>query len=195
MTILAILIGLFGLFLCLVSIPVDLKLKFDSVESPRFRWRIGWLFNLIELDFPPGKRLPEKRKKRVKRGKKHRRAHQFLRFCSRPLLLQVLDLIREIHRAAHLKQLHADIRAGLGEPADTGVLFGAVSVMFPFWGMPNTIRMRWEPDFGEEPTLEGTLEGQLRLRPIGLMPAVVSFVFSKPVLLTIRRELRLWNRV
>ncbi|MEJ2111239.1 MAG: DUF2953 domain-containing protein, partial [Acidobacteriota bacterium] len=113
---------------------------------------------------------------------------------SRPLLLRFLDFTRKTCRTVHLKQLHADIRAGLGEPADTGILFGAFSALFPFLGLSDVIKMQWEPDFGQEPVLEGTSEGLVRLRPIEMAPAVIGFVFSKPVLKTMMRGMQLWSR-
>jgi hypothetical protein len=54
--------------------------------------------------------------------------------------------------------------------------------------------MQWEPDFGQEPVLEGTSEGLVRLRPIEMAPAVIGFVFSKPVLKTMMRGMQLWSR-
>lgn len=194
MTVFAILAGLFGLFLFLIAVPIELKFQFDSLNSPRFRMRIGWLFSLVELDLPHRKQSSKQSRKRVKPKRKRTGYRVFLKLLSRPLLLRFLDFIRKTCRAVHLKQLRADIRAGLGEPADTGILFGAVSALFPFRGMTEVVRMQWEPDFGQEPVIEGTSEGTIRLRPIEMAPAVIGFVFSKPVLKTMIRGMRLWTR-
>lgn len=190
-----VLAGLLGLFVCLFSVPINLRFSFDSTVSPRFHLQIGWLFNAVRFGLPAEGKSRKKREKRIKKKRKPVEMRAFLELISRPLIFRFFDLARKIRRAVHLNHLHADIRAGLGDPADTGILFGAVSSISPFCRMPGGIRMHWEPDFGEEPVLEGASEGMVRLRPIALAPAVFGFLFSKPVRQGLRRGFRLWNRM
>jgi hypothetical protein len=195
LAVLFLLAGLLGLFLLLAWVPIDLEFRFDSLGSPRFRWRIGWFFSLVGLDFPTGKRPGGKAKRHVKKKKRGRSIGKasFLRLLSKPLLFRFLGLIGKLRHAIHFRRLRADIRAGLGEPADTGMLFGAFSALIPFIAAPDAVRVRWEPDYGDEPVLEGTSEGLVRLRPIEVVAAVVRFFFSRPVLQTVKRGWQLWS--
>jgi len=189
-----ILMGLFGFFLFLASIPIDLKFQFDSFQSPRFRCRIGWFFSLIELNLPAERRFPGKKKKRRKTERKSIGGFSFFRLLSRPLLIRSMDFTWKIRRTIHWTRLRGDIKAGLGEPADTGILFGYFSAVLPLFDGSDERRLRWEPDFGDEPLLEGTSEGVARLRPIEIIPVVLAFIFSKPVLQAMRRGLRQWRK-
>lgn len=195
MVVFIVLAGLFGLFVCLFSVPINLSFRFDSDDSPPFHMQIGWLFIAIQLGLPAKRKSLKKREPRKKKKKKPAVARAFLELLSGPLILRFLDLIRKICRAIHLRYLRADLRAGLGEPADTGMLFGAFHSLFPFRRMLDRVHMQWEPDFGDEPVLEGAGEGMVRLRPIALMPAVLGFFVSKQVRQVFWRGFKIWNRM
>ena len=197
MTVFITLAGLSFLCFCLASIPIDFEFRFDSCRHPRFQCRIGWLFSLVKVDLPSGKRPEAPGKKRVKRKEKWKRFGKvsFLKLLSKALFLRCLRLAKQVLRAFHFKQFRVDIKAGLGEPADTGMLYGLLSAGAAFIELSDARRVRWTPDFGNEPVLEGTSDGVIRFRPIVALPAFAGFFFSRPVLRALRQGIGIWKSV
>lgn len=191
LTVLAILAILTGLFALLAAMPVDLDFQYDSLRKPRFRCRVKWLFCFVNI------RLPAKKRRRVKR-KKDKKKEKFrkvslYRILSKALFSQCLDLVKKIWQSIHCIRFKAEIKAGLGEPADTGELFGAYSAAIPFSGMSDDLQVLWTPDFGQEPVLEGKSEGLIRCRPITVITAAAGFAFSRPVLKAVKRGFSQWR--
>ena len=143
--------------------------------------RLAWLFGLVS------KEIAKKEKKAVE-GKREpgegrvgaRTILEILR--TKGLLGQIKRLLIGIFRIPRIKAFLADFRVGLGDPADTGLLFALIGPVAFFLGssFPNQIKVR--PSFSDEAVLEGSLYGVLRLRPIQLVPPLLRFVFSLPTI-------------
>ncbi|MEJ2636702.1 MAG: DUF2953 domain-containing protein [Calditrichia bacterium] len=197
----AILAILFGLLLLLLSIPVDFIFQFDSRQSPALHFQIGWLFSLARFKIGKKKKIKPKRKnpdkkKAKKRGrKKGASKFRFLGLITEALLRRVFRLLLDIFRAIHFRKVGADIRAGLGEPADTGMIFGLTSPVFLL--LPNSVQsqIRLSPDFGDEAVFAGDASGSIRLWPIEIIFIALKFIFSRPVLRTIKNFIILkWKK-
>ncbi len=184
----AILAILLGLFFVLISIPVDFIFRFDSFRSPSFRFQMGWFFSLVKIKIGEKKKKPPKPKKpkKKKAKKKGKSKIQFARLITRSLLFRVLRLVRDVLGSFNLMHIDADLEAGLGEPADTGMVFGAVWPLLAL--MPVSLRqqIRLSPNFGTEPVLAGTANGDIRIWPILIIFVILRFIFSGPVLRTIK---------
>jgi len=186
----AILAILLGLFFVLISIPVDFIFRFDSFRSPSFRFQMGWFFSLVKIKIGEKKKKPPKpkkpKKKKAKKKKKGKSNIQLARLITRSLLFRVLRLVRDVLGSFNLMHIDADLEAGLGEPADTGMVFGAVWPLLAL--MPVSLRqqIRLSPNFGTEPVLAGTANGDIRIRPILIIFVILRFIFSGPVLRTIK---------
>ncbi len=197
----AILAILFGLLLLLLSIPVDFIFQFDSRQSPALHFQIGWLFSLARFKIgkkkkkKPKRKKPDKKKAKKRGRKKGGSKFRFLGLITEALLRRVLRLVMDIFRAIHFRKVGADLRAGLGEPADTGMIFGLASPAFLL--LPNSIQsqIRLSPDFGDEAVFAGDAFGSIRLWPIEIIFIVLKFIFSRPVLRTIKNFIVLkWKR-
>jgi hypothetical protein len=186
MPVLAVLAGFAGLLLFMLSIPVDFQCRFASRQEPPLRCRIDWFFSLIKLKLPSAM---AKKKPPAKKEKKIPRVH-LVRFINRPLIYRFFGLVKGVFRSFSFRRLHVDINAGLGEPADTGLLFGAFSAVLPFITTSNEKSLRWTPDFSDEAVLKGDAAVIVRFRPIRIVPALLAFVFSKPFLQTVWKGLR-----
>jgi len=181
----AILASLFSLFILLISVPVDFTFHFNSSGSPSFRFQIRWLFSLVKVDIGDrGKKKPQRTKRPMK--KKVSSKPQFAKFVTRPLILRFLQFASDLFHAFHFKQIDADLRAGLGEPAGTGMLWGSISAALPFLATSYREQIRIVPDFGYEPVLEGSSTVILRFSPIKIVSMILTFVFSKPVMKSIK---------
>jgi hypothetical protein len=73
------------------------------------------------------------------------------------------------------------MKLGLGDPADTGILFGVITPLFIFTGSSQTIKINIQPDFERE-NLEGHAGGALRVYPVRFIKPVILFVFSMTTL-------------
>ena len=160
------------LFIVLVlSIPVDMALDLEATERAGSKMRVGWLFGLFWKDIR-GRR----RKKPRKKGKREMRPIlSMLRV--RGLPEGILKLARRILGRFKVGQMDVDIRLGLDDPADTGMMY---SVLWPLLVPVNPfgpVNFRLEPAF-DEPTFEASLHGRARVYPIQMVGPVLRFVFS-----------------
>ena len=85
-----------------------------------------------------------------------------------------------------IRELAVSIKLGLGDPADTALVFALIGSTIPFLSLPSQYQVRVQPSFSDEPVFDGYLHGVLRLRPIGLAWPLLRFVFSLAVLRVVK---------
>ena len=176
--VIAILAGLAGLIIVALCIPLDTTFHIDVYGRPKFRMRVAWLFGLVSKEVKGGKEVkegklkekekPAKVKPKKKRGRKFRTILQILR--TKGLLKQLKDLVKDIIRQFNLRELVADFKLGLDDPADTGLLFAIIGPATLLLNSSTTCKVRVQPAFGGEAAFEGFSYGNVRLRPIQLIP-------------------------
>ncbi|MFH1382084.1 MAG: DUF2953 domain-containing protein [Chloroflexota bacterium] len=187
MWIIAILAGLAGLIIFGLSIPVGLELNLDLDGRPSFKMKLAWFFGLVRQEIKKSEKKPEDRE-RVAKGKRKsqrkgpgiRTALEILRV--RGLLKQIKILLKSILRLPKIRDIEGDLRVGLGDPADTGQLFAFIGPIMPFLASTFLNKVKVQPSFAAEALLEGSVRGAMILRPIQLIPPLLRFVFSLPVL-------------
>ena len=173
------------------SVPLDVVLRVDVYGRPKFRMRLAWLFGLVSKEITKREKKPEYRKEADKGKRKPRKrwlgAKTILEILrARGLLRQIKILLKGILRLPKIKDLEADLKVGLGDPADTGLLFTLIGPTTSFLGssFPNKIKV--QPSFADEAILEGSLHGALRLRPVQFIPPLLRFVFSLPTIRVVK---------
>ena len=190
MWVIATLAGLAGLIILLLCIPLDAAFNLDTSEKPRFRLRLVWLFGLISKEVKKREKKPEEKKKPTKEKRKKKRRIGFrtiLRILrTKGLLRQIKDLVRGVLGQFKIKELAVNLKLGLDNPADTGLLFALIGSTTPFLSLPSKYQIRVQPLFSEEAVFEGYLHGVLRLWPIKLVGPLLRFVFSLAVLRVIK---------
>lgn len=183
-------IALFGslvvLAVFLLWVPLDFTLKASIREKSELKLKFSWLFGLVKSELPRARKEPAPDKKAPGPKKKRKRIFDpcFLFKIARTkgLTKNFLRLVKDVFRCLRFRELAADFRVGLGDPADTGMLFTVVGPAVALAGPYVFSRVNIEPCFEEEPLLEGYSYGSVRLRPIRLIPPVIRFVFSRPAL-------------
>jgi len=157
--------------------------RLDVDERPRFRMRLVWLFGLVSKEITKAKKKPEE-ERRVTEGKRKPRkrkikARTILKVLrTRCLLRQLKRLLKDILRRLKIRDLTADITVGLGDPADTGLLFAVMGPATFFLGSSRIHEIRVRPSFEDEAVFEGYLSGAVRLLPIQLVIPSLRFTFS-----------------
>ena len=173
--------NLAGLFVLLLSVPIDLSFSLKTDERFRSRVRIGWLFGLVGKDLGGGENAnePKDEEKPKKQGRRSKRSPRpFLAAIrTRGFPGQSLRFARRMLRAIRVRELNLGLQIGLGDPAETGQLLGLVSPVTACVGAIPGVQMSVEPDFYEE-TFRSYCNGSVRIYPIRMVPPMVLFALS-----------------
>lgn len=174
----AVIIGsLITVFILIISIPVDIKIDWNSRQKPQGRFVVGWLFGIVGKRITGQKPRPKDKKRLSLTERLHRIQHFLEIIWTRGLLKQILHLIRDIFRQLYLKYCNVDIKIGLGDPSETGLLFVIVYSIMPF-SSRLTHHVNLQPEFNGEAIFEGQLHIIIRFLPIKLIVPITKFVFS-----------------
>jgi hypothetical protein len=175
-------------------------LHMDMYGRPKFRMRLVWLFGLVSKEIRRGRKKPEE-PERVTEKKQKRRAgrigartiFQILR--TKGLLRQFTRLLKEIFGRIKIRDVAADFTVGLGDPADTGLLFAIIGPITFFLTPSFAQRIRVQPSFEDETVFQGYLGGTMRLQPIQLVPPFLRFTFSLATMRAVKTlVLTKWKR-
>ena len=190
MWIIATLGSLAGLIILVLCVPLDATLNVDSSGKPKFRARLEWLFGLLSKELGREKKKPEEKKVVTGEKRKKKRRMGFGTILNilrtKGLLRQIKNLVRDVLGQLKIRELAVNLRLGLDNPADTGLLFALIGATTPFLSLPSQHRIRVQPSFYDEAIFEGHLRGVLRLRPIKLVRPLLRFVFSLAVLRVVK---------
>jgi hypothetical protein len=186
---------LITLFLC---IPLDLFFRANIEVRPKFSLRLIWLFGLVTGELRPTRRKPEE--KGVEYEGKPGDWLQRLRVTfeilqTKGLLKQLRNFLKRIIRQIKVRDLTANLKVGLDNPADTGLLFAfiaPVNLVINYF-LPHPIKI--EPSFTGESFITGYLYGAVRLWPIQLAASLIGLAVSLPTLRAAKKlVLYKWKR-
>ncbi len=165
------------LFILLVfSIPGDMAFDVGGPGAARSRMRVGWLFGLLGKDFGWRRKKPKQRAS--KRKKKERSARLFLSLLvTKGVARGLLKLSRGILSGLRVRHLDAHLRIGLDDPADTAMLYSALWPVLVPLTCNSPAKVRIELSF-EEPALDLTARGRIRVFPIQMVWYVLLFALS-----------------
>ena len=183
----ATLAALLAALMAMLAVPVVLVIDARRVDALEARWRVRWLFGLVDIRSsrarskpaePPHpdapKRAPTSRKQR---GRGRRIAVAVLR--TRGLLHQVGRLLAAALRQVTLERFHLEMMFGFENPADTGFVYGCLSpvlVMAEVRGLDVQCR----PMF-LEPGVRGVFQATIRVRPLRVVMGTIVALLSPPV--------------
>ncbi len=188
-----IILGLVVLGIAVLAVPIDVGARFEYYGRPSFTSRIGWLFGLVRFTIAPGKKRPKKEKKPRPERKKRTVGPGFRAILdillTRGLFRQVFLLGKRSLKQLRWRDFRADVRVGLDDPADSGMLFAYLGPVLPF--LPRSIAVRPQT---RAAVLEGYVRGGLRIIPLLYVVIFLRFLFSLPVLRALGKTARLWWR-
>ena len=192
--------SLAAVIILILCIPFNAVLHIGVYGRPKFQVRLVWLFGLVSKEVTKGKKRPEEEKgvtegkrKPGKRKIKARTIFQILR--TKGLLKQLKRLLQDILKQLKIRDLKANLRIGLDDPADTGLLWALIGPATFFLGSSRVHEIRVQPSFEDEAVFEGYLHGAVRLVPIQLAIPFLRFVFSLAAIRTAKTlVLAKWKR-
>jgi hypothetical protein len=174
---------LFTLFLC---IPLDLVCRANTEEKPIFSLRLIWFFGLFTTELRQPRQKPEEKKiieyERRLGDWLHGLRITYEILQTKGLLKQLRSFIKRTIRQIKVRELAANLKIGLDNPADTGVLFAFIAPLnlAISYFLPNPIKIG--PSFTGESFITGYLYGAVRLWPIQLAASLMALAFSLPAL-------------
>jgi hypothetical protein len=195
-TVLASLAVLITLLLC---VPLDLVFRTNIDGRPKFSMRLVWLFGLVSHELRRGKKKPEG-KTTIEQKQKGRDWIWGIRVTfevlrTKGLVRRFVSLAKRIRRNIKIKELVANFKVGLDNPADTGLLFAFMAPVNLILSHFSPHQISIEPLFTGETIIEGHLYGALKLRPIQLAAPLMGFAFSLPTLRAVKKlVLSKWRR-
>jgi hypothetical protein len=189
--ILATVLGVFVFFILLLSIPVHLAFHVYRDEAFHSRVRVGWMFNLVGKDV---KRKKKTEKEKPKGRKRKRRIKPFVAMIrSTGFLRRLLRFVRDIFRISHVRDFEIDLRIGLNDPAETGMLFAAIAPALVQFRTFTPFDIQILPDF-EQAVLQGYVKSDLRIFPIQFIFTGMLFVLSPATIRALLSMVLAWRR-
>jgi len=179
--VLASLVVLIILSLC---IPLDLVFRASTEGRPKFSIRLIWLFGLVTRELkqtskkPAEKRVIEHERKPADWTQRLRVTFEILQ--TKGLLKQLRSFIIRTIRQIKVRELVANLKVDLENPADTGLLFAVIAPanLLVSYLLPYPIKI--EPSFTGESFITGHLHGEIRLWPIQFAACLTVLAFSLP---------------
>jgi hypothetical protein len=170
--------------LLLLSIPIEMAVNLQTPAAAKIRVRLIWLFGLVEIRLSRPKPKPGKDAR--KQTKKLREGASvdpriFLALRTQGLPAAAGRLMRRLLAAISMRDCALNVRFGLDDPADTGIVLGAAAPAMSLLGAWSGNRFSAEADFNEE-ILEVNGQMTIRIYPIRIVGASAMFLLSPPVL-------------
>jgi hypothetical protein len=164
-----------------LCVPLDMVLRADVYGKPKVRLRFSWLFGLVSKEITGEKEKPVEKRRAAKGRKKRwwgdtRIIFRILR--TKGVLRRLKELRKDLFSCLNFRNLVADFKIGLGDPADTGLLFAFLGPATVFLGSSHQHQIRLEPSFSDDAIFQGYSHGTVRVRPIRLVPPFLKFAFS-----------------
>ena len=161
------------IILAVLLIPIDITL--DTNGEGRATTRVGWLFGLVSKEIRPGKRKERKKKPEKKRKGDIKTFLPILRIEG--LVSRIIKLGRQIVGCFRVRELDADLKVGLDDPVDTGIMYGLLHAVLIPSNSPGPTRLRIEPVY-DRPIFEINMRGTIRVILIQIVSYLLCFVFS-----------------
>ena len=174
---------LFMLLLGLLAVPLSLSYSINrDLKQLQGNARIRWLFGLVNFQthFPVASSaaIDDRHKPKNKTETKKSNNNNFVSlFKHKQFRKHSIQFIKKLLRACHARNLFLKLRIGLGDPADTGMLW---SIMGPISGMLKNlqgININIQPEFMDE-TLAIESHGNFRFIPLQFIALLSAFLLS-----------------
>ena len=165
-----------------LCIPLDTVFYVDVYGRPKFQIKLAWFFGLVNKEITTGKKKPGKEKQAAEGKRKTNIKTVFQILRTRGLLKQLKRLLKDIFKGLKISDLRVNLRIGLDDPADTGLLFALIGPAIFFLGSSRFHEIKVEPSFEDRVVFEGNLSGALRFIPIRMTMHLLRFTFSTPAI-------------
>ena len=182
--------GVFLLVVLLLAVPVTVEFAVSGTPSAQKTFHVKWAFGLLTIRNPgyrsakPAGTLDKKPTTRKKpANKKWGRKGSGVAVAlvrRRESRRRIIQFIGDLWSALQKRDVRLHLRAGLGDPADTGLLWAVVGPVAGFLASLPHSAIRIEPDFFD-PVFELNSSGRIRFIPLQLVYLVIALLLSPPI--------------
>ena len=175
--------GILLALVALLAVPVDVAIRLEGIEPFEGRLGVRWLFGLVRVRL----RVPRTRKPRARATSEPRRRAAWKARVGPGRLLAVARqpafrdrarrLVAGLVRAVRPRGLWLRVRLGLGDPADTGMLWAIVGPLEAVARGWRGADVRIDPEFLDA-VLELRARGRVRLIPLQVLALGLRFALS-----------------
>lgn len=164
-TLLIVLLVLFGITLWLLSVPLECDIQLETIARQKFRVQFAWMYGIIKysptgnVQRRTGKSATKVKKNKKKKTSSHQRntgdSKKGSRFIggmlkSEGFIKRVVILIKDCFHVIEFRDSRLFCRFGLNNPADTGQCMGIIGPIFSLLQQGPLPDTRFEPDFEQE---------------------------------------------
>jgi len=173
-----------SLIVILLALPVTLTYRCSWKHTLSVYLRLNWAFGLVRADVSPDLENPETGQRAASARKagwwgrsegSKRNVMAAIRQAS--FRRRLLRFVSDLWSAIHKQDVRLWIRAGLGDPADTGRLWAVLGPLSGMFSRPGDISIAIEPDFLDA-TLEVDSSGTVRVVPLQIMAIALGLLVS-----------------
>jgi len=182
---------LFILFLLFI-IPVEIVFNYRNFGNPVRRIKISWLFGIVSFPIYPNKtssktkKINESPKEKTQKGPGFSKLIKILR--NGKFTEKTVNTGRQLLGSARAELSSFYLRLGLGDPVDTGILWGLLGPLSGIaYGFTNKIQI--EPDFLDA-GFEIDTEGKVSIIPLEIIFIFLGYLLSPVVFKTYWLDIR-----
>lgn len=185
-----------ALLLALLALPVEVAFHVEGRNAFAGELEVRAMFGLLHVRTRiPADSSRAPRTKRTKHASKQRTSEAHAGWPDVIAALKQADFrgrllrfVRDVFAAVDIRSLDVRLRLGLGDPADTGRLWGLVAPLVWLVPKPRNALVRIEPDF-DEAVLALLAQGRVVLVPLRFIALAIGFALA-PVSVRTWRALR-----
>ncbi len=184
------------LLLLLLAVPVTLTYRLGWQRQLRGEARLLWLFGLVRVQLaPPADRRqgaeaqPGDDSTEAKPKRARRKFNPLPALRQKAFRQRILRFARDLWRALRKRDLYLRIRVGLGDPADTGLLWALCGPLSGLLATVEQASVELEPEFVDA-VFEFDSGGKLSVIPLQLLYLALGLLCS-PTFWRGMRQMRL----
>lgn len=173
-----------SLMLFLLAIPVTLVVHVSTPRDVGGDIEVYWLFDLVRVpvSFSSPKKSSGKKPENRKRNKRlSRKKGDWIKWARQPAVFKrILQYMKDIWQAFYREDLQINLRIGLGDPADTGMLWGVIGPMAGMLKNVHDCAITLEPDFFDI-AFDVKGSGKIRFYPLQLIFLTLGLLMSPKI--------------
>lgn len=178
-----VLIVAFFAALSILCAPMRISITLNTQTRPAFLFKVALFGGLLPVFSTADKQYERSTKVSTEAASREPRSPErrnVAAFAAR-MLRELPTLISKILSRVKLERVDATIRFGLPDPADTGIVYGALIPILPLISVPKRSHVVLHPDFGDQ-VFDGCGHMGVRFVPIALIAPILSFAWATMVL-------------
>jgi hypothetical protein len=184
-----------GVVAGLLAAPVVLAVEAERTETLAARWRVRWLFGLVDVGSSPAsagrpaaKDSSARRTPRAAGGRSKGPRVGLAVLRTPGLRRRMRRLAGALLRRVTVDGFQLHMAFGFDSPADTGIAYGFLAPALAL-ARARGLSVDCRPVF-DEPHLSGRLSATMRVRPLSVAAPLVAFLVSPPVVRAARAAWR-----